>query len=533
MCCEAGFYGSALNPAINRQHITLATRYFVIANNQSGGKTMKKVFGITRLTSKLRGVLSLGLVLCTLLQQPVWAQDFTAPIRDEGRLCGFFPCQQPEAQIEPNAGKWKTWLLDDVRQVRPSGPPSSSISAQEIGVLKQLSFQRDAAAIDLINYWDAGSPSFRWNEFAVDQVIKGNLVGPPAARIMSSLHVAIYDAMVAAWDSKYLHRRPRPGEFNRSLTTVIPTPHSPSYPSEHAVAAGAASAVLAYFFPQQAAFFNAKAEEAGHSRLLAGVQYPSDVKDGLELGRAVAALVIARAQADGSDAVFTGTIPQGPCNWKGMNPALAMAGTWKTWALTSNNQFRPGPPPACDSAQMMTELAEVKNFPRSIPAAGASFATTRLALFWQGPAAAIKPWNDLTTQKISDYRLDTNPPRAARVYALASIAFYDSLIATWDAKFAYWAIRPNQLDPTVTTLFPNPNHPSYPSAHTSLSVGQAEVLIYLFPRDAEAIRRLATESGDSRVWAGIHFRSDLNAGSAMSKQVAELIIERAKNDGSQ
>jgi membrane-associated phospholipid phosphatase len=494
---------------------------------------MKKAVGIARSISKLRLVLSLGLLLSVLAQQQVWSQGFTAPMRDEGRLCGFFPCPQPEAQVEPNAGKWKTWLLADVGQVRPAGPPSLSVSAQEIGVLKQLSFQRDAAALDLINYWDAGSPSFRWNEFAVDQVIKNNLVGPPAARVMASLHVAIYDAMVAAWDSKYLHRRPRPSDLNRSLTTAIPNPNSPSYPSEHAVAAGAASAVLAYFFPQQAAFFNAKAEEAGQSRLLAGVQYPSDVKDGLELGRAVAQLVIARAQADGSDAVFTGAIPQGACNWKGVNPVFPMAGTWKTWALASGSQFRPGPPPACDSAQMMADLAEVKSFPRSIPAPAASFSTTRLALYWQGAAAAIKPWNDLTGQKILEYRLDTNPPRAARVFALTSIAFYDSLIATWDAKFTYWAIRPNQLDPAHTTLFPNPNHPSYPSAHASLSGGQAEVLIYLVPRDAEAIRRFATESADSRLWAGIHFRSDLNAGLALSKQVAALIIERAKSDGSQ
>src|SRR5262249_30804791 len=282
--------------------------------SRSGDKTMKKVIGITRSISKLRYVLSLSLLLCVLSQQSVWSQEITAPPREDTRPCGiFFPCPQPEQQVEPNAGRWKTWLLEDVRQVRPPGPPSRPISDQEIGVLKQLSLHRDAAALDLINFWDAGSPSFRWNEFAVDQVIKNNLIGPPAARIMSSLHVAIYDAMIAAWDSKYLHRRLRPSDFNRSLTTVIPNPRSPSYPSEHAVAAGAASAVLAYFFPTQAAFFNAKAEEAGQSRLLAGVQYPSDVKDGLELGRAVAQLVIARAKTDGFDAVFTGTIPQGAC----------------------------------------------------------------------------------------------------------------------------------------------------------------------------------------------------------------------------
>jgi len=494
---------------------------------------MKKVVGTTRSTSRLRYVLLLSLLLCALTQQSVWSQDFTARLRDDARICGFFPCPQPKQQVEPNAGRWKTWLLDDVRQVRPSGPPGRAISEQEIGVLKQLSFQRDAAVLDLINFWDAGSPSFRWNEFAVDQAIRNNLIGPAASRVMSSLNVAIYDAMVAAWDSKYLHRRPRPSDLNRSLTTVIPNPRSPSYPSEHAVAAGAASAVLAFFFPQQAAFFNTKAEEAGQSRLLAGVQYPSDVRDGLEMGRAVAALVIARAQNDNSNAVFTGTIPQGACNWKGTTPFLPMSGTWKTWILSSGSQIRPGPPPTCDSAQMATELAEVKNFARPIPAAGASFNTTRLAFFWQGAASFIKPWNDLISQKISEYRLDANPPRAARVYALVSIAYYDSLIACFEAKFAYWSIRPNQLDPAVTVLFPNPGHPSYPSAHAALSGGQAEVLAYLFPRDAEAIRRLAVEAADSRLWAGIHFRADLDVGLAQGKQVAALIVERAKSDGSQ
>ncbi len=483
-------------------------------------------------TSKLRIALLLSLLLCALSQRSAWSQE-AIPSIAPGHCGSFRRCPPPEPQIEPNAGKWKTWLLSDVSQVRPPGPPSRAISEKEIRVLKRLSFQRDSAALDLINYWDAGSPSFRWNEFAIERLIEDNLSTPAAARVMASLNVAIYDAMIAAWDSKYLHRRPRPSDFNRSLTTAIPNPRSPSYPSEYAVAAGAASAVLAYFFPQQAAFFNAKAEEAGRSRLLAGVQYPSDVKDGLDLGSAVAQLVIARAQADGSDAVFTGTIPQGSCNWKGTSPAVPMAGTWKTWALTSGSQFRPGPPPACDSAQMAAELAEVKNFPRSIPAPAASFATTRLAFYWQGVVGFSRPWADVINQKISEYRLDTNPPRAARVYALVSIAVYDSMVACWDAKYAYWAIRPNQLDPTLMTLFPNPSHPSYPSAHASLSSGRAETLAYLFPRDAEFFRNLAVEVSNSRLWGGIHFPSDLDSGLGVGRQVAALIIERAKSDGSQ
>ena len=58
------------------------------------------------------------------------------------------------------------------------------------------------------------------------------------------------------------------------------------------------------------------------------------------------------------------------------------------------------------------------------------------------------------------------------------------------------------------------------------------MLAYLFPRDAEAIRKLALEASDSRLWAGIHFRSDLDVGLSQGEQVAALIIDWAKNDGS-
>jgi membrane-associated phospholipid phosphatase len=494
---------------------------------------MKHITGTKRSsTSKLRFILLLSLLLCALSQQSVWSQDGAAPQHDNARHCGLIPCPRPEAQIEPHAGKWKTWVLSSGNQLKTPPPPHRAASEKEIGVLKQLAFDRDAAALDLINFWDAGSPSLRWNEFALDRIIKNNIPNPRAPRVLSYLHVAIYDAMVSAWRWKYLYDRARPSALNRSLTTVLPNPNSPSYPSEHAVAAGAASAVLAFFFPADAEFFREKAEEAGRSRLLAGVNYPSDVAAGLDLGRAVAALVIERARTDGSDAVFTGTIPTGPCFWRGTNPLEPTAGNWRPWAIASGSQFRSGPPPACDSSQMATELAEVKNFPRMIPAAGTSFAPTRLAYFWQG-VGTVKPWNDLTSQKISEYRLDQNPPRAARVYALVHIAYYDAAIACWDAKYTYWAIRPNQLDPSITTLFPNPNHPSYPSAHAVLSGAQAAMLTYLFPRDGEFFKSLAKEAAESRLWAGIHYRSDLVAGLAQADAVDGLIIEMAKNDDSQ
>ena len=82
-------------------------------------------------------------------------------------------------------------------------------------------------------------------------------------RMMALLNVAIYDATIAAWDSKYAHNRRRPTEIDPTLATAMSNPRSPSYPSEHAVVAGAASVVLGYVMPDDAQLFAAKAEEAG------------------------------------------------------------------------------------------------------------------------------------------------------------------------------------------------------------------------------------------------------------------------------
>jgi hypothetical protein len=197
-----------------------------------------------------------------------------------------------EPFIEPEAGSWQTWVLESGSQLRLPPHPSKKETKEEINQLLALATGRDEAALAQIDYWNTGSPMYRWNEITVNETLKNNIGGHGGARIMALLHVAMYDATIAAWDSKAVYNRPRPSEFDKSVVPVISNPQSPSYPSEHAAAAGAASEVLAYLFPTRADFFRAKAEEAGQAFLIAGVQYPSDVEAGLELGRQVAEQVI-------------------------------------------------------------------------------------------------------------------------------------------------------------------------------------------------------------------------------------------------
>lgn len=91
-------------------------------------------------------------------------------------------------------------------------------------------------------------------------------------------------------------------------------------------------------------------------------------------------------------------------------------------------------------------------------------------------------------------------------------------------------VRPWTIDPSINTLF-KPVHPSYPSGHACSSSAFAEIIAYLFPEDASPIRAKAIEAADSRITAGIHFKSDAVSGLKLGQDVAGAVIERAKADG--
>jgi membrane-associated phospholipid phosphatase len=143
---------------------------------------------------------------------------------------------------------------------------------------------------------------------------------------------------------------------------------------------------------------------------------------------------------------------------------------------------------------VVAETATVRNFPRT-------FVTNYKAYYWQSPEG-LQTWLYRHADRwIFEDRLDQNPPRVARTYALIAGVFFDAFIASQDGKFAYWYIRPHQLDPRIAPLFPVPYFPSYPSNHATFSTARSEILAYLFPAHADFIRGVGKEGGDSRVWA--------------------------------
>src|SRR5437867_2674619 len=63
-------------------------------------------------------------------------------------------------QVEPSAGRWKTWVLASGSQLRLPPPPDQAATAAELQELRGLVTRRDADALDRIGFWDAGAPGF-------------------------------------------------------------------------------------------------------------------------------------------------------------------------------------------------------------------------------------------------------------------------------------------------------------------------------------------------------------------------------------
>jgi membrane-associated phospholipid phosphatase len=121
--------------------------------------------------------------------------------------------------------------------------------------------------------------------------------------------------------------------------------------------------------------------------------------------------------------------------------------------------------------------------------------------------------------------------RTARAFALINMAMHDGAVACWDAKFIYFNPRPSQLDPELRAYEGVPNFPAYTSGHSTFSAVAAEVLSYLFPSAASYFEEQRDEAAISRLYGGIHYRSDIEIGKDHGKRIAGYTVRFARLDG--
>ena len=473
---------------------------------------------------------------------------------------------------DPGAGNWKMIVLTGPTQI-PVAPPAQVGSLEyqaELTAIKNAQRRLTKAHRASIEYWSRGGV-VRWQEIMMELVARADLppapsadgtypvpdannpfadpqfpfANPPyAARAYSYVAVAQFEALKAAWHFKYLYGRPSPSQVDSGVQALAATNGLPSYPSEDAVVSGVSAELLKLLFPASVELITLKAGEQRQAALLSGKATASDIGAGLALGQAVAATFAARAGGDGMrtaggspaiwQAMADAAAARGETPWRSVEtpprpPMLPMFGSVRAWMMTPADivNERPPAPPSTSSDLMARELAEVKM-------AVEQLTREQLAIVYKWADGVSTPtppghWNFVALPYVAEARL--SEVRAARAFALLNMAMHDAAVACWDAKFTYFNPRPSQLDPEIRTMVGLPNFPAYTSGHSTFSAAAAAVLSYLFPAHAAYFDAEKEEAALSRLYGGIHFRSDIEMGKDHGSRIGGYTVSFARIDG--
>ena len=476
------------------------------------------------------------------------------------------------APLDANAGNWRMVVLTGPTQI--AVPMPSQVGGvdyrAELAAIKSAQASITAGQRRAVEYWSRGGV-LRWNEIMLGLVSRYNLppaplgngtypvpdannpfadpnfpfANPPyAARAYSYVAVAQADALKAAWYYKFLYNRPSPARVDNGVSQLVPATDLPAYPSEDAVVSGVTAELLKLLFPASIEEITLKAAEQRQAALLSGKATASDLAAGLALGQAVAAAFTARAGNDGMrtaggspvlwQALADGAVARGEIPWKSQDipprpPMLPAFGSVRAWAMTPEDivRERPAPPPSTSSALMEREVAEVRRYVDH-----STRQELAVANFWADGAGTPTPpghWNLIAAPFIQE--ADMSEVRAARAFALLNMALHDAAVACWEVKFFYFNPRPSQMDPELKTLIGLPNFPSYTSGHSTFSGAAAQVLSYLFPNGSAEFEAKKDEASISRLYAGIHFRSDVEIGKTHGERVGGYTVNFAMTDG--
>jgi len=226
--------------------------------------------------------------------------------------------------------------------------------------------------------------------------------------------------------------------------------------------------------------------------------------------------------------------------------------TLKPFSLQSPHQFRIAPMPELSGVHYTADFNEVKLKGAKDNSTRTSEETT-IAKFWYEFSEI--GWNRVTATVAGDKKLDLLS--TARLFALVNIALADSYIAGWDSKFHYNFWRPytairaagtdgndhTEEDGSWEPLMNTPPVHDYPSTHSTLGNAAATVLNELIGNDTGfsmestsadpenssrsfiSFSQAAMENGDSRVFAGIHFRFSCERGLELGKRIGDWIVE--------
>lgn len=362
-----------------------------------------------------------------------------------------------------------------------------------------------------------------WNQRSAQFITESRMGTPPAVRVMAYVQTAAYEAA-------------------RDAARTAPN----NGPAMEAAVAAAHRVVLSQMLPAQRA-----AIDTAYQAALGALAQDAARAQHLAAGERAAQRVLA-ARAD--------DMPRTPDTYRPhttpgayVPTALPAVTQWpqrKPWLLERADQFRPGPPPALDSARWVRDFNEIK-------ALGAreskqrSAEQTEIGRFWDYSLPAIYHGVVRSVAQSPGRDVQDN----ARLFATVAQAMDDALIAVMDAKYTYnfWrpvtSIRNGDIDGNDGTerdagwapLIDTPMHPEYPCAHCILSATVATVL-----KAERSLPTLSTTSptapGATRQWSnpdvfmqevalarivgGVHYRYSTEVGMAMGQRIGEWALSR-------
>jgi len=378
-----------------------------------------------------------------------------------------------------------------------------------------------------------------WNELLM-QSLPSQPPRVPLSRNMALVHVAMFDAVNA---------------IDRSYEPYHARVHASRGASQEAAAAQAAHDTLVALYPgRQAIYDTALAED------LAGIP-TGRARQGVAIGQEVARQILDLRADDHAADIVTYTPPNNdPGQWHPTHPDFSPAGAVHVplvtpFATESSAQFRPGPPPALTSNAYTIAFNEAKALGRATDSSR-SADQTLVAGLWRTALGNHQVWNRIAQDMAEDR--DAPLVEDARLFALMNMTMHDGLQTSFGAKYHYalWrpveAIRraaedgnPNTLaDPAWTTLHPTtPPYPTYSGNAATIGASCATVLAGVFGDDVafqfdwgsngfpgvtrsyENFWAAADEQANSRIYGGIHFRFDSEAGQQIGRNVGGHVMD--------
>jgi membrane-associated phospholipid phosphatase len=407
--------------------------------------------------------------------------------------------------------------VTQIQRVNTTGgaTPSAGCSQETVGQQARVPYTADYRL-----YAAKADPVVEWNRRAGHILGEARLGTPPAVRAMAMVQTAVAEAATDA-----------------------------SHEGMEAAIAAANRAMLAKLVPSQQALV----DHTYHAVLAKLPESPARAA-GIAAGEKAAARVLASRADDNTTARDEYRPDAGAGRYvPTVTPAAPHWSRRKPWLMQDAAQFRPAAPPPLGSDAWARDFNEVKVL-GARDSHARSEDQTRIARFWeysQPPiyfgvvrSVAAMPGRDAV--------------RNAKLYAAVAQAMDDALISVFDAKYHYHFWRPStairngdydgnratQRDPSWTPLIDAPLHPEFPSGHAILAgavgavlkadvgPGAMPVLATASPTLQHAVRQwndvdaFVREVADSRIYAGIHYRSAVDAGADTGRRIGELAAAR-------